>query len=545
MFTLRYYQKEAITAVYNQWNEVQTTAIIAATGGGKTEMYLSLATEAAGRVLVIAHRDYLLNQPISRLKKHGFDDVAVEKAEQRSEVGLGKAKIVFASVQSLCRPNRLATFNPHDFDLVIVDEAHRSVAKSYRTIIDHFKQNHRLRMLLLTATPKRKDGIALGNVCDSVAYVYGPQQAIDEGWIVPLRFYRREVKGLDFSKVKMKGTDLDPDQVQKALMEEESLHTVCASLAEDLGPTLIFCPGVLVARAYSALMDNRYRPGRSAVLWQDSDDIERETVGKKLAQGDLDYVFNCDIATEGYDVPELVRVVWAAPTASLVKFTQGTGRVFRPHGSLKNALTGDRAESEARRMLIAQSPKPMGMVVTYYPQNCQHQLCEPNDILGGDELHPNVKKFAKQIQEQTAAQANGSDPNEDVETANSIIELRSLLETKRKKIKASATTRDTEYDAFGGARNRSKANGAGAERAAVKQISDNWPDTKPASAAQIGWFKYQGVPADVANSLSAWRAFIVRELVQKYGVKMDTALSYSKTQAMSVKEKYEKKAVAT
>ena len=540
MFNLRYYQQEAVEAVYREWEKVQTTAIIAATATGKTEIYLDIAASYPGRVLIMAHRDYLLNQPIGRLRKHGFDDIAVEKAEQRSEGGLMESKVVFASVQSLSKPSRMATFDPFKFSAVIIDEGHRAAAKTYRDVLDHFKTNPRLRILILTATPKRKDGIALGTVCDSVAYVYGPRQAINEGWIVPLRFYRREVEGLDFSTVKLKGSDLDQEQVEQLLLQEKPLHTVCASLAEDRGPTVIFCPGVMVARAYQTLMDTRYRPGRAAVLWADSDEIEREKVGIQLAQGELDYLFNCDLVTEGYDVPELVRVVWAAPTASLTKFTQGTGRVFRTHGSLRDILTGTRDDAEQRRLQIQQSPKPLGMVVTYYPQNCKHQLCEPNDILGGDDLPSEVKAYAKQIQEATAAQPDGSDPDEDVETAGAVVALRALLEERRRKIRAKADARDTEYDGMGG-RNRSRSQGANGERKAAKEISDDWPEGKPPSPAMKGWFRYRGVNADELG-MTAWRAYTVRQLVGEHGIDMATALSYSKAQALAVLHKYVRKA---
>lgn len=538
MFDLRYYQQESIDAVYREWESVQSTCIIAATATGKTEIYLSIAASYPGRVLVVAHRDYLLGQPIRRLAAHGFDDVGIEKAEHRSEGRLEPSKVVFASIQSLCKEDRLKTFDPFSFSAIIVDEGHRAVSKTYRTVLDHFRTNPRLRILILTATPKRKDGIALGNVCESVAYTYGPKTAMNEGWIVPLKFYRRTVEGLDFSTVKLKGSDLDQEQVERLLMQEKPLHEVCSSLALDCGPTVIFCPGVMIARAYHTLMNERYRQGRSAVLWQESDEEERETVGKKLANGEIDYLFNCDLVTEGYDIPELVRVVWAAPTASLVRFTQGTGRVFRTHSSLRGQLTGDRAESDARKLLIQQSPKPVGHVVTYYPQNCTHQLCEPNDILGGEDLPAEVKAYAKQIQEQTAAQPGGSDPDEDVETAQAVVELRSLLELRRQKIKAEAAVRDTEYDAFGGGANRTSANKTNGERDAVRRISDDWPNTKPASDKQKAWFHRKGIHVE----LTAWRAFVVRDLVEKHGIKLETAMGYSKNQALAVKEKYEKAA---
>ncbi len=540
-FNLRYYQSEALEAVRAVWEKHQAAVIVSATGTGKTEMYLHAAVSEAGRVLVIAHRDYLLEQPINRLYKVGFDDIAVEKAAEKSEGALRKNKVVFASIQSLSRPNRLATFKPGDFSLVIIDEGHRALGATYRRVIDHFRANPRVRFLILTATPKRKDNIAMGNLCNgdiAVAYVYGPKQASDDGWIVPLRFYRREVEGLDFSHVDLKGSDLNPEQVEQLLMQEGPLHRVCASLAEDQGPTIIFCPGVKVAQAYSLMMGKRYRPERSAVLWADSPDEERETVGKKLSQGEIDYVFNVDLFTEGYDVPELVRVVWAAPTASLVRFTQGTGRVFRPHSSLRGQLTGDRAETAARRLLIEQSPKPVGHVVTYYPQNCTHQLCEPNDILGGDELPPEVRATAKQVQEMTAAQASGSDPDADIDTAKQLIHLKALLEKRRQKIKAKAKVHDSEYDAFGGSRNRAAAENAKGVKGAVKAISNDWKDTGKTSVPLNNWLKFHGIPNAHELGLTSQRAYMLRFFIER-GVTPETALSYSMKQAYAVRESME------
>src|SRR5262249_30095517 len=160
--------------------------------------------------------------------------------------------------------------------------------------------------LILTATPNRKDGVALRNVCESVAYTYGPSSAMSEGWIVPVKFYRRDVESLDFSNVRLKGTDLDPEQVQALLMQEKPLHHVCATLAADSGPTLVFCPEVAVANAYAELMNSRYWPGRARMLYAESSDEEREEAGKKLAGGDLDYIFNVNLYTEGFDLPNLL-----------------------------------------------------------------------------------------------------------------------------------------------------------------------------------------------------------------------------------------------
>lgn len=539
MFDLRYYQQELICGARKSWQTHQSCAIISATGTGKTEMYMALAISQPGRVLVLVHRDYLISQPIARLKAAGFTDVAIEKAEQRSEGGHKKAKIVFASVQSIgpeSQARRLATFNPADFSLIIVDEGHRGTSPTYRRVLTHFRQNRQCKILILTATPNRKDGVALANICDTVAGTYGPSRAMAEGWIVPVKFYRRDVKSLDFTGVKMRGSDLDPEEVQRRLMEEKPLHEVCASLAEDTGPTIVFCPEVAVARAYESLMNSRYRPNRAKMLYAESPDEEREEFGKKLAQGEIDYIFNVNLYTEGYDLPNLLRVVWASPTASLVRYTQGVGRVFRTHPSLRSHLTGGIEEAESRKMLIEQSPKPFGLVVTYYPQNCAHELCDPIDILGGEELPPSVKKYAKLLQDDTARQEGGSTTAEDIETSKVFCDLFGVLDARAKEIKAKASFNDVQFDPMSGRRVASADTRASTQdrKAAAAVASANWPEGEPATEKQIKWLRWKGADPSAIATCTKWRASVVRDLFEM-GVPLERSFGYGKSQALKVR----------
>jgi len=546
LFQHRYYQREAYDAVFREWETHRSTAVVAATGTGKTELYLSIATDFPGRTLVLVHRDYLITSPIERLAKVGFTDVSIEKAELRSETGPEeyRGQIVFASVQSIGperQDKRLKTFDPASFDLLIIDEGHRAVSPIYRKVIDHFSINPRLKILVLTATPKRKDGIALGKVVDSVAYEYSPRQASEEGWIVPLQFFRREVPNLDFSHVKLKGGDLDPDQLNELLIQEGPLHEVCSSLAMDTGPTIVFCPKVAVAKAYAAMMNERYRPERAIALDANSDDEERERGVKGLADGSLDYVFQVDLFTEGFDLPHLVRVVWAAPTASLVKWTQGCGRVFRVHHSVSKHLTGDRDHAEQRRLMIDQSPKQFGQIITYYPQNCQHAICTPTDILGGKELSEPVRRAAKDVEEMTAKTEAGSQPITDIDTAETIVDLAAIVDQRRKEIKAKATVQDTEFNGLGGgAKTRGAAKTPKEHHDAAMSAASSWSSLKfaePATPKQIGWLVYQGLREAPRMGITKFRAMKIRDLVDN-GVNIHTAAGYGFRQAMSVLDTY-------
>lgn len=537
MFDLRYYQDELLAGARKQWETHQSTAIIAATGTGKTEMYMSAAVSEPGRVLVLVHRDYLIGQPIERLERAGFEDVAVEKAHERAEVGYRRAKIVFASVQSIgpeSQRHRLDTFDPFAFSLIIVDEGHRATSATYRRVLDHFTRNPRLKVLIVTATPNRKDGVALNNICQSVAGVYGPSQAMADGWIVPVKFYRRDVSSLDFSNVRLKGSDLDPEQVQALLMQEKPLHEVCASLAEDRGPTIVFCPEVKIANAYAELMNNRYRPGRSVMLCADSPDADRERAGKALAQGELDFIFNVNLYTEGYDLPNLLRVVWAAPTASLVRYTQGVGRVFRPHPSLRGLLCGGRDMAPQRKLLVEQSPKPFGIVVTYYPQNCQHELCDPVDILGGDDLPGDVKAFAKKVQDETSKQGGGSKTEEDIETAKVICDLRAIASRRLKELKAKAAFADRQFDPMSGRKSIGSGAGVAVARDSLAVAAQSWRG-EPATEKQMRWFNWKRIP--IPDGFTKFQASVVRDLIE-FGVDPMTALSWPKNQALKVRDEY-------
>ncbi len=534
MFQLRYYQTTAKARALAEWENHTSTAIIMPTATGKTETYLSIAVERPGRTLVLVHRDYLITSPIARLDRAGFRDVAVEKAEHRSEGGLQRAQIVFASVQSMSIGRRLATFDPRDFSTLVVDEGHRSVSPSYRRVLEYFRsRNPKLKVLILTATAKRKDGIGLMNVCDSIAFHMSPGQAAAEGWIPRPRFFVRDVPSLDFSKVTLKAGDLNPDEAAEAALEEKPLHEICSSLHETSGPTILFCPKVIVAQAYSNIMDRRYRPGKSIAIHQDStdEDMERATTG--LVDGSIDFVFNVDKLTEGYDVPSVVRVGWTSGTGSLVRWTQGCGRGFRVDASIAHLLTGGPEDSEKRRELILNSPKPEVQILTYSPANCKHKICSAVDLLGGDELPSDVKSFAEMIQEETSRQSGGSETTEDLETAKVFVDLRNTIDAARKSVKAKATVRDSEFDGMGdGQAHRERRQQTGDSAANVFASAASYGSGESASEKQLGWFKWKKIA--FPEGMTKFQASVTRDLISM-GVDPSTAFVYPKSQALKVR----------
>lgn len=225
-----------------------------ATGCGKTETFLALTrrfldspkTPTDKRVLILAHRDELVSQPIERSTRFGMRFAR----EQGKASGAGKMERVVAStVQSMSK--RLDKYSPDEFGLVIIDECHHSPANDYVKILDHFAS---ARVLGVSATPERLDGVALGEVFEAVAFSYGIEAATADGWLVPVKPLEITVDGLDISKLRARAGDLPPGPLGELLAEYAM--PVAKHIIEKAGdrPTIIFCATMAHAHAQAAAL---------------------------------------------------------------------------------------------------------------------------------------------------------------------------------------------------------------------------------------------------------------------------------------------------
>src|SRR5690606_3141981 len=113
-----------------------------------------------GRVLILAEKEELIFQAADPVKRVTGEHPDIEKAEYKADRSLfSRSRTVVASQATLRNPKRLERFDPRQFSLLIVDEAHHAVAESYRPIFDHFRDS---KILGVTATPKRTDKKRMG-----------------------------------------------------------------------------------------------------------------------------------------------------------------------------------------------------------------------------------------------------------------------------------------------------------------------------------------------------------------------------------------------
>lgn len=388
---LRPYQEEALAAILEALRTGRSTLAVMPTGTGKTVLFdgviASHLEEHGGRAIVLAHRDELIQQAKAKIERFSGLECDIEKGDSYADqFGLTRrAPVLVTSVQTMSRPRRQRRFSPSDFGLLVIDEAHHATAATYRAVMDYFGQNDRLKIVGVTATPDRADERALGKVFDSVAYEYQLPQAIDDGWLVPLRQQFVRCDALDLSAVKANGKgDFTDAQLNAILREEKHCHEVAKPLLDlcGTGQTIVFTAGVDQAKMLAEILD-RHRPGCSEWVCGDQiqcpQDLRRDTL-RRFGQREFQFLLNCGVLTEGYDEPEVSIVAILRPTKSRALYAQMIGRGTR---TIDNCIEGTASQDE-RRGAIASSRKPYVTVLDFVGNSGQHKLIHAADVLGGN-----------------------------------------------------------------------------------------------------------------------------------------------------------------
>ena len=318
---LRPYQREAAEAIEREWESGRRrTMAVMATGCGKTVLFADVArrcVEAGGRVLVMAHRAELLGQAADKVARLTGLGCSVEKAQETCASSF--FPVTVGSVQTLCREDRLARLGAGRFQLVIVDEAHHAAAQTYRRVLDFFDA----RVLGVTATPDRR---GLGDVFDSVAYEYGMDRAIRDGWLVPIEARSIPLQ-IDLKGARRSHGDLVAEDVASALdpymdsIAQEMVNAGCLGRK-----TVCFLPLVATSKRFRDVL--RAHGFRAAEVNGASED--RAEVLEAFGRGEYDVLCNAMLLTEGWDCPSVDCVVPLRATQSRPLFCQMVGRGTRP-----------------------------------------------------------------------------------------------------------------------------------------------------------------------------------------------------------------------
>ncbi len=367
----RYYQEEAIKRVQETLERrARGALLVMATGSGKTRTAAALAdilTKAnwAKKILFLADRNALVTQA-----KNAFNTLlphltAIDLTKEDEDTA---SRIVFSTYPTMMNRIDSAKINGHryygvgHFDVVIIDEAHRSVYMKYRAIFDYFDAI----FIGLTATPKSdadKDTYELfGLEVHNPTYAYELDRAVSDAYLVPpramkvpVRFPREGIKYNDLSEEEKKEYEKEflenhgviPNEVSSSAVNtwffnEDTVNKVLDVLMEKglkieggdlLGKTIIFAKNHNHAEFIEECFNKRYPHFKGKMLRV----IDNQVYNAQdmiysfsdPANKEFQIAVSVDMLDTGIDIPEVLNIVFFKTVRSKAKFWQMVGRGTR------------------------------------------------------------------------------------------------------------------------------------------------------------------------------------------------------------------------
>jgi type I restriction enzyme R subunit len=368
----RYYQKGAIQRVVEAFEKKQRTALLVMSmGTGKTRTAAALVdvlvrANWVKRVLFIADRTALVTQAKKAFNRHLPNLAAIDLTRESEDES---SRVVFTTYNTLMnridgeRKEGTRFYGVGHFDLIILDEIHRSIYKKYRYVFEYFDAIK----LGLTATPRdemdRNTYEVLGLEDHNPTFGYELKDAVDDKYLrppkamaVPLKFPREGIKYKDLSPLEKEEyeekfgnpeTGEVPDEIDSSalndwlfnagtvdkVLEHLMTHGVKVEGGDKLGKTIIFSKShkhaLFIEKRFNALYPDMYS-GHFLRIIDNYDKFAQTTIDDFSTPEKMPQIaLSVDMLDTGIDIPEIVNLVFFKPVRSKIKFWQMVGRGTR------------------------------------------------------------------------------------------------------------------------------------------------------------------------------------------------------------------------
>jgi type I restriction enzyme, R subunit len=367
----RFYQHRAIRRIGEAFEKDhdRKALVVMATGAGKTRTVVALCDlmmrcNWVKRVLFLADRIALVRQTTNVFKQQLPSASAVNVLEHPEQIAA--ARVLVSTYPTMLRlidetKDGRRQFGPGHFDLVIIDEAHRSVYQKYRAIFEYFDSF----LVGLTATPKDEvdhNTYGLFDLEDGVPTdAYGLEEAVKDGFLVspkavsvPLKFQREGMKYdqmTDDEKERWDAIEWDedgniprsvePEALNRWLFNEDTVDRVLEHLmtrglkvadGDRMGKTIIFAKSHDHAQFIAERFDANYPKyaGHFArVIDFQTEYVQSLIDGFSVETKAPHIAISVDMLDTGIDIPEIVNLVFFKMVRSKTKFWQMVGRGTR------------------------------------------------------------------------------------------------------------------------------------------------------------------------------------------------------------------------
>lgn len=396
---LRPYQSDLDGLVAAAWNAGHRNVVmVLPTGGGKTRILAAIVERHPGASCIIAHRSEIVAQLSMALAENGVRHNLIAAKKDKEAIAklhvkaFGRSffdpnsQCAVASVDTLIRKKDVEKWAA-TVTLWVTDEGHHLVLENKWNKAIALFTNPAVRGLLLTASPKRADGVGLGRpeiggggVADILVEGSSLRWLIDEGYLCDYRIitansHIEELLGEvgssgDWSTAQLKAANEQSPIVGNVAETYRQLNAgdVRGVPAAPEGRTgILFASDIEIAKKF--LLELRKRGVRAELVTGETDPgIRRETF-KRLENYDIELIVCVDIVSEGTDIPSLELGIFARATASLAVYLQQFGRVLRPLMTPEFRAARTREE---RLAAIAKSRKPIAYIIDHVGNFARH-----------------------------------------------------------------------------------------------------------------------------------------------------------------------------
>ncbi|QDP49210.1 MAG: putative ATP-dependent DNA helicase [Prokaryotic dsDNA virus sp.] len=374
---LREYQLKAMSDVADKGWKHKKILLVAPTGSGKTVIasaLIQVALEKGHKCLFVAHRRELIMQCSKKL--HDFD--VNHGVIMAGKSATPRAKTQVASIQTFTIRSKKEDFIKPEATLIILDEAHRSASKSFQDLMDLYPN---AMFIGLTATPCRNDGKGLGSIYTEMVECSNIKELTELGFLVPTKIIAPTLP--DLQGLRMLAGDYENRGLDKRVNTPKlvgDLVTHWLRHAKDR-TTVVFAVSIAHSKYIAKIFNENGIP--AGHIDGEMDELERERVLHDLKVGHIKVLSNCQVLTEGWDMPIVSCVVLARPTKSYGMYLQMVGRSLRPAEDKEDTLILDHAgcvyehgfpadtpEWELTKSKIKRSQEPRNRPIEKQPFTC-------------------------------------------------------------------------------------------------------------------------------------------------------------------------------
>lgn len=306
MLELRDYQQPVVDKTRREFAAGKRSVLdVMATGGGKSYVFMDMASRCKGKTLVLVHRGELKDQHIREFEKNNIplDNIVVE------------------TVQTVYR--HLDDYP--DVRMVVADEAHLFMAKTFKATVDHFVKQGAY-CVGFSASPCRLDGSSMSDIFESM--VEGPQtkELIEKKRLCPYEYYAPLT--VDVSELKKQRGDYVTAEVEELM--EPAIYGKVIEEYKRLAPgkqAIAFCCSI---KHSQQVADQFVEAGiMAAHLDGNTPKKDREAIMERFRSGEIQVLTNVNLFAEGLSIDGISAVIMLRPTASLALCLQQWGRGLR------------------------------------------------------------------------------------------------------------------------------------------------------------------------------------------------------------------------